>query len=523
MRSKFMPWADLAPEFRQLEEARAQIKLLQEALQTEKEKQRDKSITGASTSVISLFNPSSFETSLSSFRWHLAYCVPNSRVDSIFDFDAFSHQLSYSVRPLYPPETTRLIQIEWPSHLMIQQSIEYFSTNRLYAIFPMVDVDSLAVLLQSHSFDHDGRNFDVASRACLVALTAFITRIRHHETAFAHANPNAYVQAVLSLIPELIRHHTNVRTLEALLILVPELLMSMAVRVLCNLGGYKTKADSQEFCEIQNPKHLRALFWLLYSLDKEMSLRKCQPPLINDADCDLDLPVNYVSVSSDHQFFEYQLSLNELLFPTDLRLALLKSKIYQQLYSYSSLNKPEATRIQLIRELDQELVELKSQFPGVCQPEGYVSGGIPDFLLHDLSLRGINIHLEYYHCLAKIHGASTIGITSVPKAVSPPSSSMELCYEASRSTLIYLSRARHLIMPETFWIYAQFIMTAAIALYQRLTAKPTEVHSRQDIRLLEDVLGIFRQLRQADDGHRFPPFAITEALVEQLILSVKSS
>lgn len=230
-----------------------------------------------------------------------------------------------------------------------------------------------------------------------------------------------------------------------------ELLLSLAIRVLSNLGAHTKREHSQDPGQFRYNAHLRALWWMCYSIDKEMSLRKRQPPLINDADCDLELPTAYVPLSSHHQFFTFQLSTQELLYPSDLRLSLLKSKIYSQLYSHSSLNHSEATRIQLIRELDQELSELKSHFPAACQPEEFVTGGVPENLLLDLSLRGVNVHLEYYHCLAKIHGASIVGGMSTGKTSPPISSSMELCYQASRSTLIYISRVRHLVNPDTFW------------------------------------------------------------------------
>lgn len=173
--------------------------------------------------------------------------------------------------------------------------------------------------------------------------------------------------------------------------------------------------------------------------------------MINDADCDLTLPDKYVAQSSEHQFFTSELSPKELLYPSDLRLAMLKSKVYHLLYSEQSLSYLRARRLQLIRELDQELNDLKSQFPDACKPDAVVNGSVPDYLIHDLSLRGVNVHLEYYHCLSKIHGASAIGSTPVSQGLSAPSTSMELCYQAARSTLIYLRRVRHLIFPETFW------------------------------------------------------------------------
>lgn len=369
----------------------------------------------------------------------------------------------------------------------------YYESNKLYAIFPMVDTVALKRLLDADELGlHEG-TIDAASHACLTALTAFITRLRHHEPAFAEADSSAYMQAVLSMLPQLVMEHTNIRVLEALLILVgpacystlhngfsdyfqtadlapqgqpqtAELVMSLAVRILYNLKGNINKLSSPDPEQIHLHHHLRALFWVCYSIDKEMSLRRCQPPIINDADCDLDLPATYVSVTSDHQFFHSPLSLQELLYPTDLRLAVLKSKIYRLLYSPSSLTQSEGARLQVIRQLDEELSDLKSQFPAVCQPDMYANGDVPDSLLHDLSLRGVNTHLEYYHCLSKIHGACISGSCgSVMRNLSPPSSSMELCYQASRSTLLYICRIHHLIMKETFWFVTRLFALSQLS------------------------------------------------------------
>jgi hypothetical protein len=71
-------------------------------------------------------------------------------------------------------------------------------------------------------------------------------------------------------------------------------------------------------------------------------------------------------------------------------------------------------------------------------------------LFHDLSMRGVTIHLEYYYCLGKIHGANTSAIPT-SNSWSSLSSSAEICYEAARSTLIYIGRARQYINYHTFW------------------------------------------------------------------------
>ncbi|CEO58834.1 hypothetical protein PMG11_03536 [Penicillium brasilianum] len=520
----------------QLEEAKAQIKQLKETLRLERAGQHRSHSSTPAAPALTVFDPCGFETTLAAFRWHLQFCTPGAdpdrRLDSYLDFDAFAHGLKQSLdspRPI----PTKVITPKWPSRVVMQQSLEYYESNKLYAIFPMVDTMALKRLLDANELGLQGGTIDAANQACLTALTAFVTRIRHHEPTFTEADSSAYMQAVLSMLPQLVMEHTNIRTLEAVLILAvdlapqgqpqtAELLMSLAVRILYNLKGNLNKPASSDPEQVRAHHHLRALFWVCYSIDKEMSLRRCQPPIINDADCDLDLPATYVSITSDHQFFHSSLSLQELLYPTDLRLAVLKSKIYRLLYSPLSLRLPESARLQLIRQLDEELSDLKAQFPAVCQPDMYAKGEVSDTLLLNLSVRGANTHLEYYHCLSKIHGASISGSSnSTMRNLSPPSSSMELCYQASRSTLLYVCRTCHLITKETFWIYAQFILTAVFALYQRITTASIEYHGHEDLRLLEKILEVFVTLRIADGEGGFPPFAVTEALIRNLISSVK--
>lgn len=236
----------------------------------------------------------------------------------------------------------------------------------------------------------------------------------------------------------------------------------MAIRILYNLGGHTIPRsfDSLSYHDRRHYEHLRSLFWLCYSVDKEMSLRKCQAPLINDADCDLELPAAYIATSSIQQLCVDGQSTRQILFPSDLRLVLFKSRVYHSLYSRPSLQVSGATRLRIIRELDDRLHELKSQFPAAYHPENFLHADMSNTNSRSLSLRDITIHLEYYHCLTKIHGASLV-CDDVTKISSPPYSSLELCYQAARSTLLYLRRMPQIIRKETFWCVSALSMSSS--------------------------------------------------------------
>lgn len=271
----------------------------------------------------------------------------------------------------------------------------------------------------------------------------------------------------------------------------------MAVKILFNLGG-NTKTPKQ------NGQHLRALFWVAYGIDKENCLRRSRPPLINDADCDLDLPATYVSEYADYHFFggESSPSSTALLYPADLRMAILKSRIYRLLYSVEGQRQSMARRLQYTRELDQELSDMKADFPHQCQPDGFACGSVPDTLFHDLNLRGVSIHLGYYFCLTKIHAAASMGNDSFSP---PPPSSVELCYQAARSTLLYISRARQGIIPETYW--SDLSLPELIVLYHILISTEQglrAIHNHSRPRAVPTPTGrsrrVIRLRRHADNG-----------------------
>ncbi|KAL5685192.1 hypothetical protein EMGR_004502 [Emarellia grisea] len=529
----------VADSGRQLHDTRAEVRRLEEALRAERgfRQSSSPSLRQSPGLVNDLFDSRGFDVTLKAFRWHLAYCTPgfaaSIQSDPAFDLEELFDRVADSFDLQFRTKPARVVLPKWPPRHLIDASLEYFASNGLYSIHPVVDIDALTCLLDASDFEGYEIGTNVADRACLAALTAMVTRIRRQEPAFADADPDAYVQAVLSVLPQLMMEHTNVRALETLIILAlyiaplgqpqtAEMLLAMAVRILFNLGAHRTRSTDEDTAHKHQHQHLRALFWTFYAVDKEMSLRKCQPPMINDADCDLTLPDKYVAQSSEHQFFTSELSPKELLYPSDLRLAMLKSRVYHLLYSEQSLSHSRARRLQLIRELDQELNDLKSQFPSACKPDAVVSGSVPDYLIHDLSLRGVNVHLEYYHCLSKIHGASAIG-TPALQSLAPPSTSMELCYQAARSTLIYLRRIRHLIFPETFWIYAQILLTSSISLYMRILSAPKQCDVQDDMHLLESTIDVFHQLNCVEPSNRFPPFVIIEAFIQRLTLLAEQS
>ncbi|KAL5048035.1 hypothetical protein BDW71DRAFT_31834 [Aspergillus fruticulosus] len=527
----------------QLAEAKARIREL-EALITAQRNQQKPADFGNSLPAGYLQDPRDLDTALAMFQREVSLCGVGSpgsterelfcsavlqQTSCHFDVDQFLQGLprAFGTRDLRDSEkaTTR----KWPPRHLVQLCLDQYAKTGLYSVFPVASVEALQKLLDENTLDSQIQPTHTANLACLVAFTAQITEMHRLEPAFLDADPDAYIRAGLSLIPRLLMEDPSVRSLEAFVNIATYLgplghtetvdsLLAVAVRIVYSLGAHRPTV----VCEKEG-EHLRALFWYIYGFDKTLAIRFGRPPLFNDVDLDLRLPDGYIASCSDDHFFLRPLSSQPVIYPSDLRLSVIKSKIHTLLYSDHGRAQPGAIRLQCIRELDEELSALKSSFPDSCWPDMFATGKAPDYTFHDLSLRGVNLHLDYYFCLGKVHGASST-YRSSPQGWSFLPSSAELFYQESRIILLYLSRIRHAHSWHTFWIHAQYILTAVVSLFRYLIAFPTAQTFNSDLQLLETIADLFSELdRESRTTRRFAPFFFTTCFTRKLIFLAKQS
>ncbi|GAA89558.1 C6 transcription factor [Aspergillus luchuensis IFO 4308] len=431
---------------------------------------------------------SDFDIAMEIFKQHLEVSWPGTtnspqrnsfhatvyrQTGAVLDLHGFLARVTESYKAQYASISPATSTPLWPSYALIQKCLDYYAAKGMYSMFPVVDVPASQAVLEALVSGHTDPPPTTAEKAHLFAFAAFITKQHQHQPQFADTDPDAYVQAVLTLVPKLMLE------LASALHIAPagypqqaQLLLSTAIRILYQLGGhritpppeYQPQASSTTTNNTKSHSHLRAIFWLCYSMDKEMCIRSCSPPLIHDIDVDLDFPQTYIgstthspppprqSPSSSTSLSSYHSTEIPLLYPSDIRLAIFKSHIYNRLYSSHAQSLPEARRLAHIRQLDQDLSELYAEFPlghtPVHTPRSETSTPIhrdptipssssnEESSNHKLvNIRPINIHLEYHHCVRKLHEASITTSLSVVSA--PLASSLELYYQASRSTLLY--------------------------------------------------------------------------------------
>lgn len=175
------------------------------------------------------------DTALAMFRHHISYCGPGvpyfslrayfystvrERTGSDLNLDLFLQQLAQSYKSHHHVEELRTIPQKWLTPQLVQYCLNHFSRTGLYSVFPIVDTAVLQELLNSEIMDNPTGSTNTANRACLVAFTALVTELHRHEPTFANADPDAYLQTAIGLLPKLLMETPGMRTLEAIVIIV---------------------------------------------------------------------------------------------------------------------------------------------------------------------------------------------------------------------------------------------------------------------------------------------------------------
>ncbi|KAK2685408.1 hypothetical protein QWA68_015786 [Fusarium oxysporum] len=157
---------------------------------------------------------------------------------------------------------------------------------------------------------------------------------------------------------------------------------------------------------------------------------------------------------------------------------MLKHKAYQLLYSNEPLVQSDIEVIRAIRELDHELENWRITIPKFLRPALSISVSItpmPDLKLQQ-GMQHIILHLEYHHLMAALN------------------SSVALCLEASRSTLIYLQAAVDWLEADAFWRVIFYPTATMMTLFFHIFAKPSSPQAKADLELMSSTEKLIRNM-----------------------------
>ncbi|OQD81585.1 hypothetical protein PENANT_c026G09190 [Penicillium antarcticum] len=394
-----------------------------------------------------------------------------------------------------------LSPFDLPDYGVLQAHLEAFKASKVMRrIFPIIDFDLFDETIKT-AYKRPGPTFgygQASARVCVIAFLTFISRLPHVKETLAALNIAPVDYDLLAtraqfLIPQVLQENPSLDAAQALTILTLVELSAgnmratnyyggITARLIFMLGGNVLNSQAYSFDKRrqQKDRQLRNLFWICYTMDKDIALRTGQPPTISDENCDLTLPPGYL----ERAFLDVEDEDAPFLgpvFPFDLRLSIIKARAHRELYSVSSLRKSDAELLKSIRVLDDELEEWRLSVPPAWRPTMSFSSETSD---PNMGMHSVLLRLNYHLCMAIIHQASgrckswMEGQNGMMDGVS---SSMALSVEASRSSLCYLEAAEHVVVDGVFWTLIFYPMSALLTIFCSILQNPLDPHSREDL------------------------------------------
>ncbi|RBR14460.1 uncharacterized protein FIESC28_07696 [Fusarium coffeatum] len=431
--------------------------------------------------------------------------------------------------PLPRTQSSPPNRIHLPPYHAVERFATRFCSSAEYLVFPVLSHQRLLNKTLPLACSN-GQSGTSSARACVLAM--LVTGDVHGQDPIADgAQPiEKYVADVEESLSGILREAT-LDGLEALTMLIiykyfigdldsASFLISMAGRMIFQHGAFMPPPHNEPYNKDNPAHHMRDLFWVCYCIDKDLCHRIGQPPSINDAHCDLTLPPNYAEMQNSNILSIGHASIYEPttvpLYPWDLRLSIIKSRIYEDLYSMSAASQPEAEILRRIRYLDEELEVWRLTLAPDHRPTLSFLDKTP--LDANTNTQAIMLRLSYHHCVILIHKARCRILGPMSSLVGDGhEANFQLLVDASKSILTYLEKALPAVAHECFWIIIFYPMTAIFTVFSIALLNTQTGYLPINLSLLQDFTRVIKQipirkLTVAEVSH----LAFIQELVEEM-------
>ncbi|GKZ23931.1 hypothetical protein AbraCBS73388_010536 [Aspergillus brasiliensis] len=411
---------------------------------------------------------------------------------------------------------------ELPDRAVIDAYFRLFCLSFVRRIFPVVDPVLFKETIETVYQQPRTRlpYGKVSHKACVLAFAAFISLVpppefEHEVRKLTPLNSEAYFTRAQCLVPQVLQESASVEGLQVIsMMAIFELVTgnlqstnyygSIAARMVFLLGGHTTDslADDPETSRnemtMRTRRQIRHLFWLGYTIEKDVSLRTGQPQLFTDDNCDLTIPPNYsenlFKLPTDCRQIPPEDMPEDPVYPVDIRLSIIKARAYNGLYSFKGLKKPDTEVLKKIRELDDELEEWRLSIPLPWRPTLSFVKENPD---PDANMHTVMLRLNYHLCMTIIHQASgrcRDWSKEEGGIMHGLNSSLALSVEASRSTLLYLQASEHVLLDGIFWTLIFYPMSALLAIFCNILQYPSDPQATKDLGLLKIAMSMLERI-----------------------------
>ncbi|KAE8139517.1 hypothetical protein BDV38DRAFT_280872 [Aspergillus pseudotamarii] len=400
---------------------------------------------------------------------------------------------------------------ELPSRCSVEGHVKQYFSSFQSLVFPVIS-KSLFEKTLDLAYGPRSSFGSASARSCVYAFLAVVNLFEIGDNLQEAMDCGYFASAAQTFMVQVTQEMT-VDGLQAVIMLIlfqyflgdlqaAAVSVSIATRLLYTLGantmsGVDSSGCSQPYDKNIEECHLRDLFWVCYSFDKDICLRTGQPPAINDSYCNLTLPSDY-SRLQDSNILRDSMSMDTHtlpLFPWDLRLSKIKSEAYEALYSAGAQRKSDSEILSSIRNLDEALEQWRISLHPDFRPTLSFSPETP--VSANLNTQAVMLRLAYYHCVTMIHQASERGRLSddcTECRLSGINTSISLAINAGTSTLSYLQTVLPVVEGECFWVVLFYAITAILTLFRNILHNPLGPEAHHHVHILREVPDLIRRI-----------------------------
>ncbi|KAJ4863329.1 fungal specific transcription factor domain-containing protein [Trichoderma breve] len=281
---------------------------------------------------------------------------------------------------------------------------EYFSsTNRL---LPLFDQIKFMQMLRGWYSNPDQRGS--ATWAAINVVLALGLLLQPHINAGGDLTVATLVKNAQSVLDEIVTREEDILSAQIVLglcILFQEspdpqpasVLVATAITLVHRLRLYSR--SGQENLSQADIRQRDRLFWIAYILDKSISLRAQQPPLLSDAWTDIDLP-EADPIDGAGVVYSLQGTSKINFFRLRVQLGIIQGKVYEWLYSVTADKLLSAAKEQFVQSVECTLHQWEESLPREFMPDSILESAPLGTVQHLASL-----HWTYLHTSALIHRA----------------------------------------------------------------------------------------------------------------------
>lgn len=324
-----------------------------------------------------------------------------------------------------PPKNTLL--------KLVKESFQGF-----YSAYPLFDEARFVSIFDTVDMTID----DPGQWACLNVVLALTSQFQYEAAQDIEElyDPSEYFQTAFALSGPLMTLHVTLWSIQALLGMAliiqgsptqgpASLLISAAMKLAHIIGLHRQcRNPSISPAEIEERKRV---FWIAYSLDKDLSLQMGQPSAQDDDDMDVELP----SDDSGTSIFSEQATASSLL-NFRARLAMIQGRIYKRLYSAKASKQANAERILAATELESMLHSWRASVPSELIRE--YQGQRPQMPFSHRTQHPIILQLVYFNSLAMVYQA----LPAISRYRELPAPGKPIEFRLLTAPLLYAAEAR---------------------------------------------------------------------------------